>query len=419
MTVSKKKILIIGSVWPEPDSSAAGTRMMQLIQVFFDADCKITFACTSNMSNHMADLNTFGIDKYQIAVNDSNFDTFLIQLKPDIVIFDRFIIEEQFGWRVSKTVPNALRILNTEDLHSLRKTREHCFKSKNEFTPSILLEEAITKREIASIYRCDLSLIISEYELSLLKKTFSIDHNLLLYLPITFNYETLEQVKNTPSFSERKNFITIGNFRHEPNWQSVLYLKKNIWPLIAAKNSEAELHIYGAYPPPKAIQLNNPKERFYIKGWTTNAHKVMKEARVCLAPIQFGAGIKGKLLQAMIAGTPNVTTAIGAEGMHASNVWSGFISDTPKDFAEKASLLYTNETIWNDKKKIGNIILNERFNSNKFQNVLLEKIEYTLRNLRTIRNQNFIGSMLSYHTIRSTEYMSRWIELKNKHPQTD
>ncbi|MFL1895866.1 glycosyltransferase [Aquimarina sp. 2-A2] len=414
MKFLEKNILIVGSVWPEPNSSAAGSRMMQLIEILLASRCSITFASTSGTTDHMADLNKFNIKQYQIGINDSNFDSFLAELHPDIVIFDRFMIEEQFGWRVADTLPDTLRILNTEDLHCLRKTREYCFKKGREFTVSSLLSEDITKRELASIYRCDLSIIISEYEMSLLKNVFSIKDTLLLYLPLLYTPDTINQNKEISSYDKRKNFITIGNFRHSPNWESVLNLKKKIWPLISKELPDAELHVYGAYPPPKATQLTNPKERFYIKGWTNDAHKVMSEARVCLAPLQFGAGIKGKLLDAMRCGTPSVTTTIGAEAMYGKHPWNGFITDDPQDFAKKACILYTEEHLWQNAQKAGFEIIKDRFNRTKFEDGLITAIDNALLDLKENRTLNFIGSMLSYHSLRSTKFMSRWIELKNK-----
>ena len=121
----------------------------------------------------------------------------------------------------------------------------------------------LAKREIAAILRCDISLIISSYEMQLLVDTFNIDKNLLHHLPFMVNFDKCQ--KETKSFEQREHFMTIGNFRHAPNWDVVLYLQK-IWPLIRKELPKAELHIYGSYPPPKATSLNNPKTGFLIKG---------------------------------------------------------------------------------------------------------------------------------------------------------
>ncbi|MDA3806714.1 MAG: glycosyltransferase, partial [Thiomicrorhabdus sp.] len=99
---SSKTLLIIGYVWPEPNSSAAGTRMMQLIALFQTQGYSITFASPSNLGEHKADLLSLGIHEQLIELNNESFDLFIQQLQPGLVIFDRFMMEEQFGWRIEK-----------------------------------------------------------------------------------------------------------------------------------------------------------------------------------------------------------------------------------------------------------------------------------------------------------------------------
>lgn len=178
-----QKVLIIGSVWPEPNSSAAGSRMMQLIELFLDKSWEITFASPANNSDFSFDIESLGITKVSIQLNSESFDEFIKNLQPTIVLFDRFLVEEQFGWRVAENCPDSLRILDTEDLHSLRQTRQKAFKEKRNYFYSDLLESDIAKREIASILRCDISLIISSVEMDLLLNTFKIDSSLIYYLP--------------------------------------------------------------------------------------------------------------------------------------------------------------------------------------------------------------------------------------------
>ncbi|GAA4112064.1 glycosyltransferase family 4 protein [Aquimarina addita] len=408
-------ILIIGNVWPEPNSSAAGSRMLQLIQFFRSQKWRITFACAAVDSNHMYDIESLGVSRITIQLNHPSFDEFIKQLQPDIVMFDRFMTEEQFGWRVTNHCPQALKILNTEDLHSLRKTRQEIVKSGKEFQIQDLLQSDIAKREIASIYRSDISLMISDFEIRLLNKHIKIDNEQLFYLPFLFDPITSKTTENWPDYNLRNHFITIGNFRHEPNWDSVLYLKTTIWPLIRKQLPDVELHIYGAYPPPKATQLHNPKQGFHIKGWAKDATKVMKEARICLAPLRFGAGIKGKLAEAMCNGTPSITTTIGIEGMCSKESdWNGFVTDDPKKFAENALKLYKNQSIWQQAQQKGIEIINTRFQKEKFNQDLIDCICIIKENLQEHRSKNFIGAMLQHHTLKSTEYMSRWIEEKNK-----
>ncbi|MCK5402012.1 MAG: glycosyltransferase family 4 protein [Flavobacteriaceae bacterium] len=408
-----KNLLIIGFVWPEPKSSAAGSRMMQLINIFRSHHYTITFASPCAKSDNAFDLESIDISQVNIELNNSSFDDFIKQLQPSIVLFDRFMMEEQFGWRVAEYCPNAIRILDTEDLHCLRKGRQQAFIDEKPFDISYLFND-IAKREIASIYRCDLSLIISEAEIDILKNKFKIDESLLQYLPFMLDEISSESINSLPKFKDRQHFISIGNFLHEPNYNSVGYLKTTIWPLIRQQLPKAELHVYGAYASQKVNQLHNKKEGFLIKGFAKDVNHVMQQVKVCVAPLQFGAGLKGKLVDAMINGTPSVTTTIGAEGMYGKLNPNGYVTDNPQIFANKAIELYRNKVIWQEKQQNGFQIINTRFTKTKFEANFLKIIEKLQHQLKQHRLQNFTGAMLQHHTLQSTKFMSKWIEEKNK-----
>ena len=412
--MNKQQVLIIGYVWVEPNSSAAGSRMMQLIEQFLKQNWKITFASPAQKSENATNLNSIGIDVVSIELNSSTFDDFIKELQPTIVMFDRFMMEEQFGWRVAENCPNALRILDTEDLHFLRKIRHQQIKREEEFTTTALLKSNEAKREIASILRCDLSLIISTYEMELLKSVFKIDENLLYYLPFLLDEIDEQQTKNWNSFEEREHFVFIGNFFHKPNVDAVLTLKNHIWKHIRKQLPKAEIHIYGAYANQQINQLHNKKEGFLIKGFANDAKEVVENARVVLAPLNFGAGIKGKLTEAMICGTPSVTTNIGAEGMHKSLPWNGFVTDDYNEFSEKAIQLYTDKTIWETSQNNGIEIINQIYDKEKIGLPFIKLIKEIQDNLEQHRTHNFLGNMLQHQSLQATKFMSKWIEEKNK-----
>ncbi len=103
------KILIIGFVWPEPKSSAAGSRMMQLIAFFQSQNYQITFASPCAKSDNAFNLESIGVSQITIELNHTSFDKFVKNLNPNIVLFDRFMMEEQFGWRVVEQCPDAIK----------------------------------------------------------------------------------------------------------------------------------------------------------------------------------------------------------------------------------------------------------------------------------------------------------------------
>ena len=413
-TNAMKKLLVIGYVWPEPNSTAAGSRMLQLLQCFADDGYLITFASPALASPHAVDLSQLNIAAVDIALNDSSFDLFIQQLQPTVVLFDRFMMEEQFAWRVEKHCPNALRLLDTEDLHCLRLARQKLAKQNaaqvilDVDEDALFSDEAV--REVAAILRCDLSVMISRKEIALLIETFKVPAEQLIYIPYLLSFD---KQKRLPDFTQRQHFMSIGNFRHEPNWDAVLQLKQSIWPLIRKRLPQAQLHVYGAYPAKKVTQLHNEKQGFLIKGWVEDAHEIMHNSKVLLAPLRFGAGLKGKFVDAAQCGLPSVTSTVGAEGFLMNNA-ALIVSDDFEAFAEHAVKLYEDERLWQPLQNNCADFLASHFDKQEHALNLIESINALLNNLAMHRRQNFTGRMLRHHSMKSTQYMSQWIEVKNK-----
>ncbi|TWX64819.1 glycosyltransferase family 4 protein [Colwellia demingiae] len=407
-----KKLLIIGYVWPEPNSSAAGSRMMQLIHFFQSQNYHITFASPAQQTEHMVDLRALNIDVENISLNCTSFDYFIKNLQPTTVMYDRFMMEEQFGWRVSEQCPQALRLLDTEDLFCLRNARHQAYKLKRDITDEDLLTSDMAKREVASIFRSDISLMISSIEVELLQRLFKVDASSIHYCPFMLNQARLTQ--ENPSYQQREDFMAIGNFRHAPNWDAVLWLKQQVWPLIRKQLPSAKLNIYGAYPPPKATDLHDEKSGFLVKGWVDDAVFAMKSAKVCLAPLRFGAGIKGKLAEAMYCSTPSVTTDIGAESMQTNLPWAGAIANDPQAIADAAVKLYQDEQTWQVASDLGQQNATLMYQQDNILTELADCLSKLEANLNQRRQANFIGSMLNHHHHKSTQYMSQWIDVKTQ-----
>lgn len=417
------KILYLGYVWPEPASSAAGGRTLEIVRAFRQAGWQVLYASAAALSPHRFPLNEIGIEERNIQVNDDGFDDLLMSYQPDVVVFDRFFTEEQFGWRVERHCPQALKVLDTCDLHCLREARHQLLKTQlssklgawqapsRPQTMASMRALDTTLRELAAIYRCDLSLLISDAEYDILISDFAMPSAIL-----QVNRLLLSKSDHGPSpiYEARQDFISIGNFRHEPNWDAVLWLKQAIWPAIRARLPQAQLRIYGAYPPPKATQLQQVRDGFHVLGWADDAQTVMRQARVCLAPLRFGAGIKGKLADAMCAGTPSVTTSIGAEGMQLDLPWGGAIADTVEDFSDAAVELYCNPEQWQDAQLKGHRLADRLFQAESDRDLLISTIQELRNDLTQHRAGNFVGAMMRHHSMKSSQYMSQWITLKNR-----
>ena len=380
--------------------------MMQLIQFFKTEKYQVHFATPCAKSEHSFPLDTIDVEISSIALNNTSFDDFIKEFDPSIVLFDRFMMEEQFGWRAQEVCPNAITILDTEDLHSLRKKRKGILTGKKNNSK----DDELELRELASIYRCDLSLIISQVEMAYLAEK-GIPYLQLLYLPFM---ETIPNETEFKSFESRSDFVTIGTFLHEPNIDGIRYLKSEVWPLVRRRLPKVEMHIYGSYPNSKVEQLTNVEDGFFIKGWADCSNEVMSNYRLCLSPLRFGAGLKGKFVDAMKNGTPSITTFIGSEGMELNIGWPGFVSDSPIELADMAVELYLNETLWEQKQKLCRPAIELLFSKEVYFSILQERLNAVEKNLPTLRVSNIIGAILKLNTLRSTKYMSKWIEEKNK-----
>lgn len=402
------KVLFVGHVWPEPTSSAAGWRILHLIRLMLQ-QYEVHFASAASKSAYSYNLQSLGVIEHTILLNDFSFDILLKDLCPVAVVFDRFMIEEQYSWRVVEQVPNAIRILDTEDLHFLRKARRESYTNGTEIDYNI----EITKREIASIIRSDVSLIISKFEQNLLLEKFKIAKERLFYMP--FQEELLDDKPLRKTFAERSNFVFIGNFIHEPNWHTVQILKYKVWPLLRKRVPKAEIHIYGAYASDKVNQLNKPIERFLIRGRAIDARETLENYRLLLAPIPFGAGVKGKFVDCMYAGTPSITTSTGAEDILLfEGRWAGYIVDNLDDLVDKAVNLYTKEEVWNKYHSIGYKIFNKSFSDQSFSYRFLQWVDAAIKNTNALRSNNFLGQLLLQQQFNATKYLSLWIEEKNK-----
>jgi glycosyltransferase involved in cell wall biosynthesis len=404
-----KKLLVIGKNWPEPNTTAAGYRMLQLLRIFQEDAYQIHFSCAATKSEFSEDLKSLQITEKSLILNDSSFDGYVKELQPDIILYDRFMTEEQYGWRCREQVTKAIHILDTEDLHFLRKAREEAFKNKEQ----VNLYNETAMREIAAIYRCDLSIIISKVEKDLLKQIFQVPDSKLIYVPFLFQASTYQ--KNLPSYQERKHFIMIGNSLHRPNYDAILHMKNDIWPSIRKQLPGVEIHIYGAYQKEKINQLHNKEQGFIIKGFAPNAMDTLKQYRILMAPLRFGAGLKGKIFDAMQSCTPVAMSSIASEGMFNDGKLYGFEENDPIDYANKSAELYSSKSEWNHISVTNEEVLKYNYDYTTFAKAFLDRVALIIdQDLSIESKDDFFIKMLNYHSNNKYKYLSKWIEVKDQ-----
>lgn len=413
-SVGPLKLLYLASVWPEITSTAAGLRSWSVLRACLEAGWSISCTSPATLNPHTADLNQVGISLQQLQENDPAFDTFVRDLQPDYVFFDRFTTEEKFGWRVEDNCPSAVRVLDTQDLHFLRQAREQALKqgasiqAVKECKFELLTELAL--RELASLYRCDLTLIISSFELALLTHELQVPSDLLALSQFAY----LDSAIPSPEFERRADFMLIGSFLHPPNVDGLFWLKKEIWPLIHAELPKARVHVYGSYPTKQAMQATDKKAGFIVEGPVVDQFEALRRHRVNLAPLRFGAGIKGKVSDGWFCGTPLVGTSIAAEGMveDIERQWGGAIADDPQTFAREAVRLYRDPEAWRAASQRGSTAMHELYSQQVFNNALMSALMSARKRLAERRRANVTGALLRHHQHRSTKYLSQYIEVK-------
>ena len=421
---------MIGYVWPEPISSAAGLRDLALIGQFLRAGWKVHYASPAKPGKFSEMLEIMGVPTFSCEANDPRFDAYVRELQPDVVLFDRFVIEEQFGWRVEENCPDAVRILDMQDFHSLRRARGAALEAgpakgwtlaRVQDASQDNAEEVIEQfaredllRELSAIYRSDLTLVISSFEMRLLLQRYRVPSELLLLQRLSYGpwKEKSPARQPLPSFEERRHFVSIGNFRHPPNADALRWLRAEIWPKIRKDLPEAELHLYGAYPSREMMEFSDAALGFIVKGPVEDQYATLRRYRALLAPLRYGAGIKGKISDAWSVGTPVVSTPIGAEGMVGDTQWPGEVAGDELSFAESACALYSRPDLWRERSQEGLRAIARYYDAEANRRALLGTIRQVKEDLPERRRSNRIGAMLRQDMRRGTKYFSKWIELK-------
>jgi O-antigen biosynthesis protein len=407
---TKPNLLVVVNQWPEPTSTAAGQHLIQVLESLVPVVNSIVIGHTADKTDRSYVFDSNAITSRRIFINDSEFDSFLIDFAPQIVLFDRFTLEEQFGWRVSECCPDAMRILNTEDLHGLRAAREEALINNIDWRDCVLSNPTLL-RELASLYRSDLTLVISEFEIDFLKG-LGVPSRLICYVPFGLETANLIASRNLKTFEERKDLIFIGNFLHKPNVDAINFFVDNLWPGIRSVLSDVQCHIYGAY----GSELNQPNSIKDIiwHGAIDSTEAVLNQSKVNLVPLRFGAGLKGKVLEAMFHGTPSVISEIGAEGVFGTIKSEPLKASNWDDFVDKVILLYRDEKQWKLAQEIGFEVVRTRFDKSVVFQDFIEHMSQVYDNLESHRKLNVIGAMLQRNEHQSTKYMAKWIEEKNR-----
>lgn len=388
-----KKIAYFSNVHWEPNSSAAGRKTAQVLFFFQSQGYQCHYFSSALKSDRAADYQKANVTLHHFEINAPDCFTPFAEHDFEWIIYDRFMLEEQLSWILKPLFPNALHCIESQDFHSLRKLGLEGIQNNT--------KDPLLLRETAAYLRSDAVFIISRADLKALKQiNYPADN--LVYWP----FESNPQGPKKTTVSERKDFFFIGNGYHEPNIEAILKLKQ-LWPEIR-KKTKANLHVYGAYLPPKIHQLQNVKEGFIVHGAVTDSGKMMQSHRLQLVPLSSGAGLKGKILEAIENGCISLGTSHAYEGYDEAP--EHLISFTDQNFIEQAILLYQEEHFWlqsleKSERMLGSLAPKAHENSiaDLFQNQIERK-----------HRESWIYQLLNSEHLQSKKYLSLYIQGKQK-----
>src|SRR5690606_26599757 len=233
--------------------------------------------------------------------------------------------------------PNARIVFHAPDLYFLREQREA--ELSNDPTQQRMAAET-RRRELGIMRSSDLVVVVSPVEKELLQSVLPekpVQVFQALYVPVA---------ENPPGFAQRRDIFFLGGFVHRPNVQAVKWFAEDIWPLIHARLPNVTFHIVGAEAPAEVRALGKLPGIRYV-GYVEDLAPVLNEMRLGVAPLCYGAGIKGKVAMTMGAGVPCICTDIAAEGMFLKDGIHTLIANDPRRFADAVVSAYEDAELWN------------------------------------------------------------------------
>jgi len=333
----KKHILIIDHYVPHYDQDA-GSRTVYGYIKFFISECYSIKFIGDNFVQHepyTSSLEKLGVEVLYGNWYFSNWQDWFKQNGSNftIVFLNRPHISEKYIDFISQNSESKIWYYG-HDLHCLRERREYELSKQSEFLKNSLFWE---KKEFSLMRKADISLYPSQEEV---KYIHQIDKSINVQAIPAYLFEDFISCE----YNERtKDIIFIGGFKHTPNIDGALWFVREIWPLILSILPDLKFYILGSHPTQEIQQLDN-NINIFVTGFVSDEELLQyyKNATIAVAPLRFGAGVKGKVIEALFNEKPIVTTSIGAEGLDEAAEYM-IIKDDPSEFAQSVIELYQND----------------------------------------------------------------------------
>jgi len=342
------KILIVQKQYLSPNTNAGDHRLLQIIKILKEHD--LTFFSKSSTSANIEGLTS-------VISDEQNVFEDLLKRQFDIVIFSHYMAYRDFAQLVRDFSPKSKLILDTVDLHYIREQRALKFGKAPKTNVEVIEQE-----ETHAIKDADIVWVVSENEKKMIKRL----NNRIKIVPTIHELE-----KDINSYNEREGIVFLGGYRHQPNVDAVEYFMSNIFPLVLRERPNMKFIIAGSNPPKSFDEYKSGNVK--VVGYIKDHRKLLSKSRVGIAPLRYGAGVKGKILESFATGLPVVTTPIGAEGIGYQNMGT-LVTDDPKAFAEAVIELYDDENMWNEMSKQSMDIVKSKFTPEKVSKNILKSI---------------------------------------------
>jgi glycosyltransferase involved in cell wall biosynthesis len=365
-----KQILVICARMLTPDIDAGSLRTYHLLTILRDLSYHVTFIASFPFSwppyTSSLETDTIRLRERGIKVpSDSTTNSVEGHLQQsgrlyDVVILGGEYVAAKHIANVRQYAPQATILFDTGDIHYLRHYREAKVTGNVRALKRALRTK---KRELAAAKQADYTLVVSPIEKAILEKECP-----GIQVHVISSIHKLHG--SAKPFSERKDILFIGSFQHAPNLDAVSYLMDEIYPLIRRKIIGIKLYIIGSDPPVSIKNLNSSD--VIVTGYVPDLASYFDNCRLSVAPLRFGAGVKGKVLTSTSYGVPVVASSVAAEGMYLTDGQNVLVADDHNDFCNAVVTLYQNETLWNHLSRNGLDIISQRFSFAAVRAALLE-----------------------------------------------
>ena len=367
---SRTRILMIAPRVLTPNIDGGSLRMYHLMAILNDLSYRVTFVpsfpyswppYTSRLQKDTEHLQKSGVEVPPTSTMNPVEDH--LQRNGEryaIVILGEEYVAAKHIASIRKYCPQAMIAFDTGDLHYLRHYRE----ARVSGNVRALRRALQSKTRVLAVAReADCTFVVSPVDKAILERDCP---DVRAYV-ISSIHEVHGSAK---PFADRQDMLFIGSFQHAPNLDAVNYLVDEIYPLIRKETACRRLYIIGGDPPVSIKSLSCSD--IIVTGYVPDLAQYFDNCRVSVAPLRFGAGVKGKVLTSMSHGVPVVASSIAAEGMYLTDGKDVLVADNPIDFCDAVVSLCEDESLWNDLSKNGANVVSEHFSFRAVRAKLLE-----------------------------------------------